>query len=96
MFSLAGDTAMSGTKVSGTVTELQTSVAQLSILYELSPFIKRLCREFRVFMNLMFTSAEQTWFRDFTIGLWILMLCDYLCVEDIGFVLTNLEVMFLL
>lgn len=62
MSSLAGDTAVSGTTVSGTVTELQTSIARISILYELSTFFKRLCREFRAIMNLMFTSAEQTWF----------------------------------
>ncbi len=48
-------------------------------------------------MNLMYTAlTEETWFSDFTSGLWILMLCDYLRMEDTGLVLTNLEIMFLL
>ncbi len=70
MSSLAGVTAMSGATVSGTVTELQTSIAQLSILYELSSLFKRSCREFRAIMNLMFTAlTEQTWFSDLPVGL---------------------------
>ncbi len=48
---------MSGVTVSGIVTELQTSVAQLRILYELSSLLKRSCREFRAIVNLMFTAV---------------------------------------
>lgn len=97
MSSLTGVTAMSGATVSGTVTKSQTSIAQLRVLYELTSLFKRSCREFRAIMNLMFTTlTEQTWFSDFTSEPWILMLCDYLHMEDTGLVLTNLEIMLLL